>query len=254
MKKECNFLKINKKSQITIFIIISIFIIVIALVLFFIKFNNEKKGNIPNAIMPIQTFAEECIKETGEQALFNIGWSGGYISPPINSSTINGIPYYYDKGLYLIPSKERIENEISSYINDMLVYCYYNLQNLSNYQIKQGYIETFTTIENDNVIIKVNSPLVITFKSKIYKLKNFNTKIPVRLGKIYEFAKNITLENSINEEKVCLSCINEKANDMNFYVEITNYDDETIIFTLIDKNANIDGKEFRFNFANKFKN
>ena len=52
---------------------------------------------------------------------------------------------------------------------------------------------------------------------------------------------------------VCLSCINDLAFGNDLYFELNDYDDETIIFSIIDENSSVLDKNYRFNFANKYK-
>jgi hypothetical protein len=243
-------INISRKSQVTIFIIIAILIVFI-ITLFFMSRYIGPNPNIPDNIQPIFLSMQECIDKNTEQAIFLIGWGGGYISPPYNSSTVNGIPYYYLNGEILIPSKEKIENQLNNYLNEMLIFCYNDLDTI-NYQIKFGKINSDTKIEDNKIIFNEEIPLIITNKNKTYSLSNFQSEIPIKIRKILEFSENITKEQIFYSDNICLTCINDKAIEMDLFIEITDYDNETVIITVIDKNSSILNNEFRFNFADKY--
>jgi len=114
-----------KKSQITVFIIIAVIIVVsfIALMLFFYGRDDDlEEHKDPVDIERINNFVEECIFQTGEDAVYRIGRTGGY-SEASKYSTSNDIAYYYDKGRNLLPPKSEIENQLALYIKSNLNSC-----------------------------------------------------------------------------------------------------------------------------------
>ncbi len=240
-----------KKGQVSIFIIIAIFIVTVIAFILILRENNSIQTNISPEIQSIYSYYKDCIKDTGEQAIYAIGWSGGYYTFP-NHSTENAISYYYFQGKNYAPSKKFIESELSRFIDDMLVYCNNDLTQFSDFNIKAGEPKTTSKIEEGKVIFNVNYPLEITKVNTNYFIKNFNVNVKSRLKEIYDFSINLTNQQINNSGKVCISCINKQANDHDFYVELNDYDDETIIFTIIDKKIKIMNNDFRFNFANKY--
>jgi hypothetical protein len=241
-----------KNSQATIFIIIAI-LIVLAVIIYFLSLNKINNNNVPYDIQPVYSNVQDCLEFNTEQVLNFIGWGGGYINTPLNSSTVNGIPYYYDNGVIFLPTKEIIENEINYYLDNTLPNCYYNLD-YENYEIHQGEIKTKSKIYDDKVVFNVDYPLTIKKNEKTYSYSNFKVEKYVRLGKIIEFFNNITNEQTNYQGYLCLSCINEEANELDFFVEINDYDEDTAIITIIDnKTSTLDNKEYLFNFALKYK-
>lgn len=239
-----------KKGQISLFIIIAMIIAVVIIIIFIAK-SNVIEGKVDPEIIPINNFFENCIQNTGEIAIYTIGQSGGYFSAA-NYSTDNGIAYYYDKGKNFMLSKARIEEEISLYVDKMLFYCTKEVENFSGYIVKQGESKTKAKIEEGKVVLDVKCPLSISKNNKYYTINKFQAEIPVRLDEIYNLAQNITLDEANNPGYICVSCISEKASQMDLYVEMNEYDSETIIFTIRDEKSQINNLDYRFNFANKY--
>jgi len=240
-----------KRGQISIFIIIAIFLVAIIAAVLILRGNTVPKETISPEIQPIYSYYESCIKDTGERAIYAIGWSGGYYSFP-NYSTENAIAYYYIKGKNYAPTKKFIESELSRYMDSMLIYCSNDLSQFQDFTIKVGETKTTTDIEQGKVVFNVNYPLDISKGKVNYFIKNFNININARLGEIYDFSVNITNKQINDSGKVCINCINDQANKRDFYVELNDYDNETSIFTIVDKQYKIMGNDFRFNFANKY--
>ncbi len=241
-----------KRSQISIFIIIAVIIVAIIVLFLLLRENSSPEQIISLEIQPIHDYFETCIKDTAERAIYSIGWSGGYFHYT-NNSTENGITYYYLDGKNTMPKIELVQDELSSYMNNLLEYCAENLSQFSEFVIKTSQTNTKTTIEENKIVFDVTYPVTITKEKSSFFISKFNVPINSRLGEIYEFSKNIT-EQQINDKgKVCISCITNQINEKDFYFEMNDYDNETTIFTIIDKKFQLLGNDYRFNFANKYK-
>src|SRR3989338_6276424 len=106
-----------------------------------------------------------------------------------------------------IPSKEDIEKEIQYYINDNLQDCLENLTNFEDngYEINEdGIVESKVTIGPENVDVDVKYDVEVNYKGVSRKLDEHFAKIDVRLGMIYDAARDIVdeeLKNSFFENK-----------------------------------------------------
>lgn len=240
-----------KKGQISIFIIIAIIIAAVIGAILILKGNSVPKERVFPEIQPVYSYYESCIKETGERAIYSIGWSGGYYTFP-DYSTENAIPYYYLQGKNYAPSKNFIESELSEYMNNVLIYCSNDIGIFKDFNIIVGEPKTTTKIEAGRIIFNVNYPMTVTKGKASYSINNFNVPVSSRLKEIYDFSVNITNQQMNDNGKVCLSCINEQANEKDFYFEMNDYDNETEIFTIVDKKIKIMDNDYRFNFANKY--
>jgi len=245
-------MKKGTKSQTTIFIIFAIILVSLILIFFLTKQNILNLNlTINPQIKPINSFVQSCVEQTAENAIYHIGENGGYFITP-NLSIENNIPIYINKGQKNIPTKEQIELELSKYIDTMLFFCTKNFQDFQDFKVTQKEIKTTTKINKNNIEFNINYPLSINKNQQTYQLKNFNTKISIRLETIYNTINEIT-NNYMTEKDICISCINTLLEEHDLYSEMSDYNDETTIFSIIDFNSQINNKEFRFYFAGKFK-
>ena len=243
---------ISKKSQTTIFIIIAI-VIVVGLILYFSIRGGLIIEQINPEISPINSFIDSCISNIGEDAIYHIGETGGYFLYS-ERSTKTGIAYYFDKGQNLFPSKEKIQDELSLYMNKMLFFCLENFADFSDFEISQGIIKTETKIIEGKVIFNVEYPLTISKGENSYFLKNFEKEIPSRLNTIYEVSSAIIEEQMLDFNNICINCLGDIAFDNKIYVTFSDdvFDEETVIFSIIDDEYKINGEDYFFYFANKY--
>ena len=243
-------------GQTTVFIILAIVIVAI-IAIYFVFRSNLSGEKVEPEVEPIYSFIENCIKETGENAVYNIGQSGGYyiVSEDFVRPNFSdyAIPYYAEKGINYMPSKQEVEQEISRYIDELLYSCILNFIDFSDFEIKQELINVTTKIQEGKVVINADYPLTIKKGDKTYLIQKFeNIEIPVRLNTIYNVAEQITLEEIQHPKDICFSCISDFASKNEVYINIMDYDDEIIIFTIIDSNSKIKGEDYEFVFANKY--
>ncbi len=243
--------KIHKKGQITIFIIVAI-IIIAAISLYFIFRETLEEDIITPETEGIYQFVRTCIENVGEDAVFYIGQNGGYFLYS-EFSTDTGIPYYYVDGENHMPSKSRIEREISHYVNEMLFFCTRNFGGFPDFNITQREIKTKTQIGESKVLLNIEYPLRITKGDSTSVLRNFeNIEVPVRLGVVYSATREM-IEDQLGREGICLSCMLDIVIESDLYVDMIDYDEETVVFIVKDKNSKIDDVAFEFIFANKYR-
>ena len=105
----------NKRGQITIFIILSIFIVGVAFLFFMIE-KNITSSPLETESSEVHNFVSECIEKEGSKMIYEVADGGGYFFPP-EFSTNSGAPIYYESGKNFMPLKEDIENEISFFVD-----------------------------------------------------------------------------------------------------------------------------------------
>lgn len=252
----------GRKAQLTAFFIIGMVILAIFVILVvykekvfevYSKISILKSASLPPQAQEINSFVEGCIKNVGYEALYNIGMQGGYSTPP-NLSTELGIPYYFVYDKSYVPQKQAIETEIASYIDSRLFFCTENFASFKGFDVGQGRIVTRAEIKDDEVVLNVNYPLTITKDGTTFKLKTFkDIKIPIRLGFIYKAVNTIIKFQLEDKTGVCISCLANMPLEDDMHIDMIDYSQDTIIFTIRDENTKEYKKPYRFVFANKYK-
>ena len=134
----------ERKGQVTIFMIIGI-VLILALIIVFVYLGisgkmdigafQQKTTKLPSEMRGIQTFVESCIKRTGEMALLNLGLQGG-LYERVDDACFTKRDTCYNTGElgYLIPNyilnndetqadtyfptRDEFEDELNKFFND----------------------------------------------------------------------------------------------------------------------------------------
>lgn len=244
----------EKRAQITLFVIIGLFLLaVVSLVLFNlnnlkIKSDITKTVKLPSDVEVIRQDIELCFKEAGENALIIIGLQGGYVISPLKSYKAQDIyiPYYSFEGKSLIPDLKDVESEISAYVSNYMSKC---VNDIKNFDVKKERISISSNIEENKVIVSANYPLTLTKGNITFKLiQPYESEYPSRLKQIYLIAKNITNSNLKQDYIIDFDSL---RNNMNITISLL--EENTLIYTIKDDVALLNNKPYVFQFAAKLK-
>ena len=239
----------SKSGQVTIFVILAIIIIAGVGIYFLTKSSISEKVDHAPETQQVYNFVKTCLEDASNEVIYNAGRGGGYYFPP-ELSTKSGIPYYVFNGRNYFPEISEIENEISYFISEKIFFCTKNFEDFDNYEISQGKIETSTEIFDEFVDVKTNYPLFISRNgSSSSKIEDFQIKVPVRFGIVYN-----SIEEFLNESssEICLTCLYEIAEKNDLYVEMFDYDESSVVFFFKDENSKLNEMPFQVIFANEY--
>lgn len=243
----------NKKGQVTIFIIVGVIVVAIGITLFFV-FNSNSKKPLNLEASSVEIFVLDCIESVGKDALYVVGQNGGYYFPPKNSNSL-GIAFYFFEGEDIMPSKEVIEKEIGAYLDEALPICTEEFVKFNNFNVSQEKVQSEVFISENKVFLNVNYPIRITKGEDVVFLKKFkDIEIPIRLGEIYSIAKSIIQRQLTNPKEICISCVLE-LEEKGFLSSIKS-EEGAIIYNLFDSHSVSDNSEnilepesYHFRFA-----
>lgn len=218
----------NRKGIVTTFIILGIIIVSLVVGVYYTKdyiLKSEwltlKEQPIPEQARDIKDYVESCIKEVGEEAVRKIGMQGGFIEipgDPVALSSVNlfsnglavggslKVPYWiYEQSNGItkeqIPSKDRIGQEISKYINNNLKTCLNNFEDFKgnkDYKIIDNTIKTRIEIQDENVLLFVDYPVHVEIKGFKFDFTTFSEKVDMPLGELYNIAGDVYYEEKNN--------------------------------------------------------
>jgi len=235
------------KSQTTIFIILSIIILGIVITLFIIKPN--KQQSIPQTIQPIHSSIQSCIDSTAKQAIIHTSERAGYYNLP-KTSLNNLTPYYLYNKENLMPTKEKIQKQISLYLEDNLPKCIFIVTEFSDFNITQQKPKATTKIKPNNVEIDIIYPITITKDKQTYQLENFESKISTRLNTIYNAIEQIMQQQIKDPTALDPHHIYQVSNENNLQTKMLGFTQDSVIFMITDKQQT--NQNFTFIFANKY--
>ncbi|MEM4267599.1 MAG: hypothetical protein QXK37_02080 [Candidatus Woesearchaeota archaeon] len=213
----------QKKGQITTFIIIGIIVAFSLGVIYTITQGYIPGIGVPNEIRDIKKFTESCLDAVSKEGISIMAVQGGYIEIPKSirsesSSYLNHgfiVPLWYYSGQNRMPTLKMMEDELSSHIAKNLPEC---LNNFSAFHGKysfstRGGANIKTKINENNIVVKMDYPLQIKIlgEERVYNLNEYSAEIKSNLGKLYSLARIIMekenrdafLENYTDEMIAC---------------------------------------------------
>jgi hypothetical protein len=223
----------QKKSQVTLFFILALLILIVFSTVAYLSYKNKItnlkeliliKSEIPEQIQVVVDYINDCLEITSYNSLYYIGVHGGYYKVPKESSTryfTEYIPYYYLNNKTITPTINQVQNEISDYIEDNLGNCL-NINEFKN----QGFVineKNYTVnaiIEEKSVLISLKYPVDIQKEEIKITLNTFDKKINLNFKRIYEISKEIINIYAQTPNYICLTCINQLTKDNDVEIEM----------------------------------
>ena len=204
----------NKKAQLTLFVIIAIFIVAIIL-FYFLVIRNKSIVSPEVSFTQPEEYIKKCVRDAASNATGLLYDTGGYLNPK------NYILYDNKKVVYLCYTRtyyesctvqeplyiQHLQDEIDSYTTPRVKACF---QYLKQEYEKRGYEvtvddnpEVIITLKPNKVDIEVkmdiNNELVIKKGEEVKRYENFKTSFN---APIYNLA-NIAIEIFSQEAKYC---------------------------------------------------
>ena len=253
----------NVRAQISVFVIVAI--VIVAIVIGFVYLNQSGSGNelegvlsklgVSSSASVIQSSISNCLEETSKDALVLVGIQGGFYNQPKKSFDLGWafIPYYYDQGEFLMPSKKEIEEELGSYVDENLKSCINNL-NFMDFEVSSKLSKTSVEINEGEVSFEIDLTMGFSKEevSVEYKLENQPLVIDSQLYEILEVAQYITDSHKEDPEMICINCVADMAKIRNLYVDMIDFSDEVTVLNVISENVT-SADPYVFEFLNRYR-
>lgn len=200
----------NKRGQVTSFIILGIVLVVIAFIVFYFLGDiliKEKKEVMfdESELEPLKNYVEECINLNGDEGLNLIGKQGGDLNPALyinymfpGDTEMNMLSYlcYTDNFEACINKRpllaKHIEIEMNAFMFSRLDECIdLDMIRDEGYKVEAGDMSIDTSIGKDVVIINVNYPITISKGDDVIQEERFSYTFNKPLGKLVEVANDI---------------------------------------------------------------
>lgn len=234
--------KINNRGQLTIWIIVAL-IIVVSITIVFV-FKNRISLEKEDQFSP-QTYMQECIKKSIDDALLLMLPQGGFISPKVYKLyNDTKVEYLCLNSGYFNPCRmehpalfNEMENEINNFSYSRINSCYDSLKSeleKRNSAVTMGELNINTSILPGKVSMTINKTLSIAQQESSSNYDSFQVEIRTNL---YELAR-VMIELGNQEAKYCYF---EYVGYMILYPEIDirkdSLSEDTKIYTLTYKKS-----------------
>ncbi|MEW5896417.1 MAG: hypothetical protein AB1668_01885 [Nanoarchaeota archaeon] len=232
----------QKRGQITIFLLVGVAILLLSAAFFYISAQLEKKELEVeqkeevsfNWVKPsLQSAVEKCIKETVDPSVYLLAIQGGIIYPQEDSQLLltdyGAVNYAWlngNKGL----SKEKMEKDLAEYLETYIDFCVGNFDTFA----KQNIIVT-PNYNKINAELKI-SPAFIDIQLKFplkaelpngdkLEMDTFSVRMSSSLGKLVETADGLNLPDVKPGDLL----------NMPYLAVIFPYDESVTIYSITDK-------------------
>lgn len=198
----------NKRGQVTVFVIVGIVIVVsVFLVFYFLGDNIRRQTEVEtvfdeSSLEPLQDYVGDCVEKYGNEAIDLVLKQGGMINPIVyytyQGNKINYLCYTGDfsscENKHPFVDK-LIENEIKKYLLDKVPGCI-DLSNLrsAGYDVQGGTFNLNVNLLDYSAIADVYYPITISKGNTQITESRFVKEFEVPLGKFSEVAQEIVDE------------------------------------------------------------
>jgi len=196
----------NKRGQVTLFVIIGIILIILILLFFFLRdrisLGPTTQENLENQFPQISEHIEECLVEVATPRIYQIAQQGGYIDTPDgtfrlrNNNPVSYLCYNIQDQPYCrsrILRLSDMEQELSEFIlQDLQSRCL----NLNSFErggtdLIQGQLQISTTIADDTTLVEANLPITLRRGDLTAQESDFSALIDLPLGRLFQSTRDI---------------------------------------------------------------
>jgi hypothetical protein len=245
------------KSQVTIYIILGI---VILMTLLFLIFNSIDTFTIKNGFglnseaLPLENYFSECLKKATKDTADFISLQGGYYDKPlnfINSGSIIKIPYYYTydkKDDY--PTTTFLKEELNKGVNKNFFKCIDNSLVIDKlgFTIKPKSKPIFNfMINNQEITTNLEYKIELSKDEKAIFIEKFISKIKHPLFELHKNSIKLVQEIKKDLEIIPTSYLIDFSLNNDIYTEVFDLRNGDVLYSLI-RNKNT-SNEIIYNFA-----
>jgi len=226
--------KINKKGQVSIFVIAGLVILLIMIISLYVVSREREEVYEKEALKEkpsyagqteLSNYVDACIRPAVLQGLEIIRLQGGYINIPSDVKTMivkdkeglqvknvdgskrvvvdlngagNEVPYWITKDSLSVPSISFMESELAEYVGKELGKCVNNFQLFreQNYDVSYGDISVNVGMEKA-VVVNIKFPVTMQRGDVQFVEEDFAYTVPVNMQLIDEMASGLTLYESV---------------------------------------------------------
>jgi hypothetical protein len=257
--------KLTRKSQITLFVIIGITLLVVV-TLILMKMNQDKLKDLitqqpkknstgeyneiiyDEKVRPVVTQVETCMKDSLVESMKLIGDQGQLEPSSYLASKNTKIAYFYFKGKNNLPKNADFEKKISEHIKESMTAC---PMDFSKYGIEVDFhlseLKPEVIIEEDSIITTLNYPITVYKDGKEYEFEEFRTEASSGFSDILALTGKII--DTISDDPDWISLDYEYPKNME--LKIIKIDKNTLVYEISHLNY-INELPYRYRFGVKY--
>jgi len=266
---------VKKRGQVTVFIILGIFILLSAISFFFLKdyiiaeqIKQDEADTLELTLNAdkVKSSVEYCIEETAEKSIITLGYYGGkedFVGPFFDEEVFDA-NYLYYMGKTQTSSTDDMEVILGGMMDEHLPECFEKFEDLKkvnvnnevinteliaeSFQLDKGKVNSSVVINDGAVNFNVNWPIKINFKDKVKEIEQFpNARLNIELEKMGLFLEEFMERMEMNPQFVDMFYLLEQ----NYSIHTSIFNNDTYVFLFEDENSIVDYKPLTFLFSVK---
>src|SRR3989344_2537062 len=225
-------LQMQKKSQISIFMIIGIVLIVIGGLIFAVySGKQEPEPAQVSQFAAVNSYIEDCIKNRAEYGLSLLGLQGGIIvlRDPYLETNYSSIAYGIYQRQNTLPAISSMERELKTYLDKSLPSCL-NSSAFPYLKFESGNASTQVEILENEVIVKADYPISILQGETAFTINEISVKVPARLGYIHSILRGIISRTLLEPNWIDLSYLSR----FDLKIDVLPHDNNSIVYSIQD--------------------
>lgn len=251
-----------KKAQLTMFIIVGVFLAILIGVLIYsgtTKRQAEKEERIresvefPSELQPVGVFVQGCLEQEAEKTINVTALQGGRPMAPRHPYVWENmtLSHGYYMGLNELPTLEEMQNEMAGHLKLKLNDCIASLKDFKakGMDLEYGNFEPKFIVAPDNVIVDLNFPITLKKETGEVKIEKFSAEIPSRLGYLHDAAYKIVEEDVRTDGKVTIYYITK----FGLWLHLYELDEFLFVFDINREKVTDDRIINSFHFVNDYK-
>lgn len=245
---------LEKRGQLTLFIIAGVVIAVAIIGYFFIlgQFGFEKELDFDSKSEVVRVELLECMEEIYKDSLDLVGLQGGYYNEPFVNYEVQNegafLSYYIDDDGYFLPPIEFIESELGMAVDSTLDYCFKAVSlGYPEFEIFFSEFNTTVSIRDDDIGFVTLMDVVIAGENKTTLLEfNEEKEILSKLRGAHDLADYYLYMNMLYGENIPADGLVEIARQEEISVDVTNYAEGVLMVSVFPSNDLIYPRMFNF--------
>lgn len=255
----------EKRGQITAFIIIGVLLLVIVALFVYISAEDQRETIETEAVEatetmtapPIKSYVEECIRKSAQDALYAFGLQGGYLELSEGlyvDLDYTQVAYSYFEGQDIALTTEDLNLQFTRYMKEAVAECVddFKVFKAQGYTIEEGELTADMIIGKEDVRLNVDYPLTASLKGETTKIETYS--IPtynVRLPHIINITQEITRKAVDDPSSIDITYLSSLDVDVVSLI----YREDTVVYFLKDPRSYLENKDspYVYVFALKFK-
>ncbi len=246
----------NKKSQITVFIIIGIILLILASLIYYfatmerdvVVDDIEQVGVEKIQFDSVDDLVESCIKSVGSDGLRLLGVQGGrlYSMERYLETYYSNISYAYYEGESVLVSLVDVKKQVDEFIELNVLECVddFNVLKQQGIDVVANEISSNTLIKPGDVVFNLDYDLVIDGKAEAEKYK---VSVPVDVYQVHKNALDIVNKIVADPDWIDITYLSEFKTP----VSIIPHSDDSFVMSITDPGS-VNGKDFVFLLGFKF--